>query len=35
MISALICVVIGAVVFVEKEMDAIVVGRPNPLTGQP
>ncbi len=35
MISALMCVVIGAVVFVEQEMDAIVVGRPNPLTGQP
>ena len=35
MISALICVITGALVLVEKEMDAIVVGRPNPLTGQP
>ncbi len=35
MISALIYVVIGAVIFVEKEMDTIAVGRPNPLTGRP
>ena len=35
MISALMCVITGALVLVEKEMDAIVVGRPNPLTGQP
>ena len=35
MIALLLCITAGANVFVEQELEGIVIGRPNPLNGRP